>query len=102
MDAVREAWQRIERWLAEHASATLASLNPPADPAQVAAAEAELGVSFPADLVASFARHDGVTRGWGDAWYTQFRFPPHYRPVPVRELVEIWRGWVELLVTSCL
>jgi cell wall assembly regulator SMI1 len=74
MDAVREAWQRIERWLAEHASATLASLNPPADPAQVAAAEAELGVSFPADLVASFARHDGVTRGWGDAWYTQFRF----------------------------
>jgi cell wall assembly regulator SMI1 len=100
MDTVNQAWRRIEHWLAEHAPATLASLNPPADPTQLAAAKAELGVSLPADLVASFACHDGVTHNWGDAWHALFKLPPSYRPVPVGELVEIWRGWVQLLATA--
>jgi cell wall assembly regulator SMI1 len=100
MDVVHEAWQRIDRWLARHAPATLASLTPPADPAQLAAAQAELGVAFPADLVASLACHDGVARAQGGAWYAQFRFPPSFRPVPVGELVVIWRRWVELLAAA--
>src|SRR6266542_6837542 len=61
MSVVDEAWRRIEAWLATHTPATLATLRPPAALDQVAAAEAELGLSFPADLTASLRRYDGAT-----------------------------------------
>ncbi|MER5863238.1 SMI1/KNR4 family protein [Kitasatospora sp. NPDC002040] len=57
---VDESWDRIERWLAQHAPVTHGLLRPPAVPADVAAAELRLGVAFPPDLRESLLRHDGV------------------------------------------
>src|SRR6266545_591574 len=90
MSVVDDAWRRIEAWLATHTPATLATLRPPAALDQVVAAEAELGLSFPADLTASLRRHDGATLDQSTAW-TCFELPPFYRPLPVEELRERWR-----------
>ena len=59
MGVVTEAWARIEEWLARHTPASAAALAPPADPADIAAAEAALGLAFPPELVESLRRHDG-------------------------------------------
>ena len=61
--AVSGSWDRIEAWLGAHAPHTLATLRPPADPAEVRAAADRLGVAFPDDLAASLARHDGTVPG---------------------------------------
>ncbi|MFJ8434954.1 SMI1/KNR4 family protein [Kitasatospora sp. NPDC094019] len=57
---VEQSWGRIESWLARHAPATQGLLRPPALPADIAAAELRLGVTFPPDLRESLLRHDGV------------------------------------------
>lgn len=55
---VSESWDRIEAWFARHHIAEL--LHPPASDAAIEAAQAEVGLRFPADLVESLRRHDGV------------------------------------------
>ncbi|MER5736719.1 MULTISPECIES: SMI1/KNR4 family protein [unclassified Streptomyces] len=62
-DLVQEAWTRIDAWLREHAPRTFATLRPPAGDEEIAAAQQELGVVFPPDLVASLLRHDGAVEG---------------------------------------
>ncbi|OKJ60700.1 SMI1/KNR4 family protein [Streptomyces sp. CB02261] len=62
-DLVRDAWTRIDAWLREHAPRTFATLRPPAGDAEIAAAQEELGVTFPPDLVASLQRHNGALEG---------------------------------------
>lgn len=54
-----QLWDRWEAWLAEKASDWFDRLPPGADPGALDAAEAALGVPLPADLRASYARHDG-------------------------------------------
>ena len=90
MDSVDAAWLRIEAWLAGHAPATLATLRPPAGLDQIEAAEAELGMSFPADVIASLRRHDGARLDRDSAW-TCFELPPFFRPLPVEEVRFHWR-----------
>jgi cell wall assembly regulator SMI1 len=97
MESVDSSWQRIEKWLSIHAPATLASLRPPVGPDQLLAAQDQIGLSFPADLAASLARHDGVEADWGDRWYTLFKFPRSYRPMPLQEIVDIWQGWSRVI-----
>ncbi|TXS21938.1 hypothetical protein EAO70_07150 [Streptomyces sp. adm13(2018)] len=62
-ELVHASWGRIDAWLHEHAPRTFATLRPPADADEIAAAQAELGVTLPPDLVASLLRHNGVTEG---------------------------------------
>ncbi|MFG3352709.1 SMI1/KNR4 family protein [Streptomyces sanyensis] len=62
-DLVRDAWNRIDTWLREHAPRTFATLRPPAGPEEVASAQEALGVVFPTDLVASLLRHNGAVDG---------------------------------------
>ncbi|MFJ8450365.1 SMI1/KNR4 family protein [[Kitasatospora] papulosa] len=57
------SWQRIETWLAEHAPSTFESLRPPASADAISAAADELRMKFPADLVESLRRHDGISAG---------------------------------------
>jgi cell wall assembly regulator SMI1 len=57
---VNEAWARIEAWLERHAPASAAVLAPLADPAEIAAAQVTLGLAFPAELVESLRRHNGL------------------------------------------
>lgn len=80
MGQVTDAWIGIDRWLARHAPASLALLAPPADPAEIAAAEDRLGLTFPADLVESLLRHNGQTE-----WAKMF---PGRPPLSVAEIVE--------------
>ncbi|WP_433124824.1 SMI1/KNR4 family protein [Micromonospora sp. CA-240977] len=61
MTPVTEAWVRIEGWLRRHAPASIDVLAPPAAQESITAAEAELGLSFPTELVESLRRHDGLT-----------------------------------------
>jgi cell wall assembly regulator SMI1 len=78
---VNESWDRIEAWLAANAPATFASLRPPAAPAIIAAAEAQLGITFPPDLVATLRRHDGVVSDRG------FSVPYGYPLQPLDQIV---------------
>lgn len=58
--SIDDSWIRIEAWLAEHAPATFAGLEPPAAPEAIAAAEAAIGLPFPDELRRSLLRHDGT------------------------------------------
>lgn len=62
-DLVQASWTRIDAWLREHAPRTFATLRPPAGGEEIAAAQEELGVTFPPELVASLLRHDGALEG---------------------------------------
>ncbi|MET8975881.1 SMI1/KNR4 family protein [Streptomyces sp. NPDC004539] len=81
-DLTEAAWDRIDGWLRTHAPLTFATLAGPADEEEIRAAERELGVTFPPDLVASLRRHDGSRRG-----PAAFRFRTHDRLLGVREIV---------------
>ncbi|WP_125803444.1 SMI1/KNR4 family protein [Actinoplanes sp. ATCC 53533] len=89
---VNAAWKRIEVWLAAHAPASRRSLRPPAAAKEIAAAQRRMSVAFPADLVASLLRHDGVTsRG------AAFTLPFFYDPLPVGGIVPEWLSLCEVL-----
>lgn len=89
---VNAAWKRIEVWLAAHAPASRRSLRPPATAKEIAAAQRRMSVAFPADLVASLLRHDGVTsRG------AAFTLPFFYDPLSVGEIVPEWLSLCEVL-----
>lgn len=62
-DLVQDSWNRIDAWLREHAPRAFATLQPPAGEEEIAAAQEELGVTFPPDLVASLLRHNGAVDG---------------------------------------
>ncbi|MFF4602615.1 SMI1/KNR4 family protein [Streptomyces sp. NPDC001339] len=85
IDLVESSWDRIDGWLRTHAPHTLASLCPPAADEEIRAAEKELNVTFPPDLVASLRRHNGVQDAAAEA---AFRFPTHDRLLGVREIIE--------------
>jgi cell wall assembly regulator SMI1 len=82
-DLVDNSWDRIDRWLREHAPRTFASLCPPAADEEIRAAEVKLAITFHPELVASLRRHSGA-RGGAEV----FRFPTHDRLLGVREIVE--------------
>lgn len=80
-----ESWTRIENWLVEHAPATYAALAPPADPADVAAAERVIGRPLLKPLVMSLSRHDGLL----DQRFSLL--PGSYRPMSAREMATEWQ-----------
>ncbi|MFB4282289.1 SMI1/KNR4 family protein [Nonomuraea sp. MTCD27] len=81
---VDAAWARLDRWLARNAPRTYRELNPPAEPTDIARAEARMGVRFPDDLKASLLRHDGAKFGKGSFFFV-------YRLTPVKEIVNDWK-----------
>ncbi|MEU3521999.1 SMI1/KNR4 family protein [Streptomyces sp. NPDC006654] len=83
---VDDSWDRIDSWLREHAPRTFASLGPPAADDEIRAAQEELNVTFPPDLVASLRRHDGARSG-----EEAFRFMTHDRLLGLQEIVEATR-----------
>jgi cell wall assembly regulator SMI1 len=56
---MRDLWDRLEAHLRIEAPDVLPTLRPPTTDAAIAAAEAALGLRFPADLIASLRIHDG-------------------------------------------
>ncbi|MEE6261190.1 SMI1/KNR4 family protein [Plantactinospora sonchi] len=90
---VNAAWQRIERWLADHAPRSRASLRPPAPAKQIDAVQVRMSVAFPPDLVASLRRHDGTTPGG-------LRLTFLYRLMPLQEIVRSWEVSCTVLADS--
>ncbi|MFD4693843.1 SMI1/KNR4 family protein [Streptomyces sp. NPDC058463] len=82
---ISESWTLIENWLAEHAPATCAALAPPADPADIAAAERVIGRPLLKPLVSSLSRHDGLL----DRRVSLL--PGFYRPMSAREIAAEWQ-----------
>ncbi|MEU5283043.1 SMI1/KNR4 family protein [Streptomyces sp. NPDC020755] len=82
---ISESWTRIENWLAEHAPTTYAALLPPADPADIAATERDIGHPLPRPLVTSLLRHDGLRDQGGEL------LPGFYRPIGARRIADEWR-----------
>src|SRR4051812_3453782 len=80
MGEVTQAWTAIEGWLDRFMPTGAAALAPAADPDAIAAAEKELGLTFPPDVVESLLRHDG------EIAYAGF-FPSHSSLLSVSEIV---------------
>ncbi|MEU8897267.1 SMI1/KNR4 family protein [Nocardia sp. NPDC048505] len=98
---VEESWRRIDSWLAAHAPRTFASLRPPATREAISAAATELGVEFPADLVAYLRHHDGVSpgaRGFVSPEEGGFSFPG-FEPYTLAQILSAGlrrqESWVE-------
>ncbi|WP_214411150.1 SMI1/KNR4 family protein [Sphaerisporangium fuscum] len=91
---VDRAWDRVERWLGAHASATLRKLKFPATAQDLARWEAERGRRLPDDLYASYLRHDGADGNLGDG----FRLPPAYGLLGLYEIDYVNREKCEDLV----
>ena len=73
-----------------YAPASRAVLAAPAGPDEIAAAEAWLGLEFPADLVESLGCHNGL-RTWANVL-------PDASPLSVTRIVEVRERWMEIAV----
>ncbi|WP_051751490.1 SMI1/KNR4 family protein [Streptosporangium amethystogenes] len=79
---VNQAWDRIERWLGAHASATLRKLKFPVAPQDLARWEDSQRRALPDDLYVSYLRHDGAEGNLGDG----FQLPPSYGLLGLSEM----------------
>ncbi|MEV6494795.1 SMI1/KNR4 family protein, partial [Actinoplanes sp. NPDC051633] len=80
---VNAAWKRIETWLAAKAPKDARTLRPPAKAGAIVDLQRRMSVAFPADLVASLLRHDGVQGGG-------FELPFFFWPIPVDGIADHW------------
>ncbi|NRQ37850.1 hypothetical protein HII36_39380 [Nonomuraea sp. NN258] len=87
---VDAAWRRIERWLARKAPADHRGLGRPARPAEIARAEAAMGLRFPDDLRASLLRHDGGS----------VDLSPFYSLTPVKGVLNEWKLLCEIVLDT--
>ncbi len=96
---VNQAWDRIERWLGAHASATLRTLKFGADPQDLARWEATRSRRLPDDLYASYLRHDGADGNPGAG----FQLPPSYTLLGVSDIdSENWSKCQDLVMEGDL
>lgn len=84
-----ESWIRIEDWLAANAPATFDALEPPAEHAQITAAEQAIGLSFPEALKESLLRHNGMND-------LHPLLPPLWTPLSAHGIAETWAIKVEI------
>lgn len=87
---VQESWTRIETWLGTNAPDVLAALNPGASDKSIAEAEEAIGVTFPDDVKASYAMHDGQEPDG-------LTLMPNGEFLSLERMREEWDIWKELL-----
>ncbi|GII65699.1 hypothetical protein Skr01_57840 [Sphaerisporangium krabiense] len=93
---VARSWDRIERWLGAHASATLRKLGDPAKPEDLAQWEATRGRRLPDALYASFRRHNGSPGS-----NLGLQAPPAYDLLDLYSIDSaLWRRCQELILWS--
>ncbi len=88
VDDLAAAWALWAATLAAAGFDIRTVVRPPADPAEVAAAQQSCGIRFPAELVALYALADG--QGRSAAAPQVF---PQYRFLPVADARTVWGGW---------
>ncbi len=85
---MKRAWQRIDRWLGEHAKDVAESLRPGASVAQLDQAAEVLGQALQVEHVESLQVHDGQDREWlFDGWAL----------LPIDEVVAQWQRMTGVL-----
>lgn len=87
---MRSDWARIETWLKKHSPATPRALRPGAPEARIAKAENALGITFPADVRASYRIHDGQSSD-GPVLFNGWAL------LSLARVMEEWRLWKGLL-----
>lgn len=85
-EEVARAWRTIDTWMAWFAPLSAQAQHPAATTEAIAAAEEELGLKFPADVVRSLLVHNGQPR-YCDAF-------PGYPLLPLEDIVKIRRQMV--------
>ncbi|GAA4197614.1 SMI1/KNR4 family protein [Microbispora amethystogenes] len=85
---VNQAWDRIERWLGAHASATLRRLEFGTGPQDLARWEATRGRRLPDDLYASYLRHNGADGNLGSG----FQLPMSYGLLGLYDIDQVNSG----------
>lgn len=88
-------FSRVEQFMASHGGPTV-KLNPPATEAQLAAAEAAMGVRLPAEIREAYLQHNGISRLTYSAIPTGAErgpslFLPRYDWVDLDKMVEEWK-----------
>ncbi|XVU29923.1 AAA family ATPase [Actinoplanes sp. CA-054009] len=83
---VDEAWHRVETWLAANAPVSAGTLGRPASADRIDETQRRMSVAFPADLVASLRRHDGLSAAFG------FDLPPFYAPAALNDILIDWQA----------
>lgn len=91
---IKDAWKRIALWYRENVPKDRFSLADGASAEDVAAAEDQLGLKFPSELVASYRLHNGsldrAVFGYG------------YPLLSLNELVEQWGFWRKIIEDGAL
>ena len=96
---IEESWERLEAWLAAHAPASSARLNPPASPDAIDDAQRQMAIALPTDLVSSLLRHNGASEFDANGtfqWGARF-LPGSHRLLAVQEIVTRRQGLNEVL-----
>ena len=88
MTPVATAWARIEDWMRRYTPGSLTVLAPPATRDAIDAAALAIGLPFPAELVESLRRHDGLTE-WANVL-------PEAPPLSAAGIVEQYRIRMEI------
>lgn len=90
----KDVWERFEAMLQAHAPDLLATFRPPATAAQIAEAEAAMGVQFPEEIRHAYLRHDGAEHrdGTQDGWL----FVPFNWWAPLSEALSYWQMKMEV------
>ncbi|MGQ4486482.1 SMI1/KNR4 family protein [Streptomyces sp. 372A] len=83
-----DTWSRVRDALVDRAPASARCLRPPAIQAQVDAAQEELGLVFPQDLVDSALLVDGAEPDPR----VGMLLPPMYIPVSLERMAHLWRS----------
>ncbi|GIH52946.1 Cell wall assembly regulator SMI1 [Microbispora rosea] len=87
VSSVSSSWRRIDAWLAAHAPADLAMLNPPATAEALEFAQQVLGIRLPDELKESLKCHDGLS-GWSSML-------PESSPLSASGIAEHWQICME-------
>ncbi|MCA1832882.1 MAG: SMI1/KNR4 family protein [Actinobacteria bacterium] len=89
---VQQSWRNIIAWCRENAPVTADTLRGPASEEALAAAQAEMGYEWPAELLAWLRVGDGALRTLqGDL------IPPGFIPMGVDQIMGDWRLMIEVI-----
>jgi cell wall assembly regulator SMI1 len=113
VEALNQAWNRLENWLITNVPDEYATLRPPADPENISAIKVEYGFPLHPELKALLEYHDGVHHDPSIGGIGSF-LPGHYRLIDAARIAgersmllqfsddfpEIWGEWPDDAVVA--
>ena len=87
---MNKEWQKLETWLASNQPGSLLDLNPPASDSDIQALEETIGISLPADFIATLKIHNGQ-KGQARGIFSGLEF------LSTQRIQSEWMVWKNLL-----